>query len=348
MSSHIVGLDIGQTAVRAVEARAARNNGPVDVRAYQEAPLPEGAVRGGEIVEPTAVATILKKMWVDGKFGTKKVMIGMGDQKVVARDIVMPRLSGGEIRDLLPMRVQELIPMPVAEAILDFYPVAEGPDGDEGPTVRGLLVAAYSDAVANNVAAVNRAGLHVVGVDFVPFALQRAVGQTGAGVSATVDVGATTTNVVIAADGVPDFVRIIPSGSDDVTRALAAQLEVPRELAERLKVAQGLHPEIVPPNDQKSAGIILDVTRELMTSIINTLRYYSSTHENTRVESLVLTGNGARLRGLPAAIAQSTGIALVAPTPFGRVKIPRSLSGFGVSEALRAGTAVGLAMGARA
>lgn len=347
MSSHIVGVDIGQTAIRAVEARSVRN-GPIEVRAYQEAALPDGAVRGGEIVEPTAVATILKKMWVDGKFGTKDVILGMGDQKVVARDLVMPKLSQGEIRDLLPLRVQELIPMPVAEAIIDFYPIAEAASTDEGPAVRGLLVAAYADAVANNVAAVKRAGLQVVDVDFVPFALQRAVGSTGEGVSAIVDVGATTTNVVVSAHGVPDFVRIIPAGSDDATRALVTQLEVPRDQAERLKVAQGLHPEIVPPNDAKSAGIILDVTRELMTSIINTLRYYSSTHDNARVESLVLTGNGARLRGLPAALAQSTGIALVAPAPFARVRLPRTLASFGVSEALRAGTAIGLAMGARA
>lgn len=85
-----------------------------------------------------------------------------------------------------------------------------------------------------------------------------------------------------------------------------------------------------------------------MTSIINTLRYYSSTHDNARVESLVLTGNGARLRGLPAALAQSTGITLVAPAPFSRVKMPKSLGSFGVSEALRAGAAVGLAMGVQA
>lgn len=344
MSSHVVGVDIGQTAIRAVEAKASKN-GPIEVRAYHEAALPDGAIRNGEVIEPTAVATILKKMWVDAKFGTKDVLLGMGDQKVVARDLVMPKLTQKEIRDLLPLRVQELIPMPVAEAIIDFYPIADAAPSDEGPTVRGLLIAAYADAVSTNVKAVARAGLRVVGVDFVPFALHRAVGARSEGVSAIVDIGATTTNVVVSANGVPDFVRIIPSGSDDATRALVTQLEVPRDQAEKLKVAQGLHPEIVPPNDAKSAGVILDTTRELMTSVINTLRYYSSTHENARVESLVLTGNGARLRGLPAALAQSTGITLIAPSPFERVRMPKSLASFGVSEALRAGAAVGLAMG---
>lgn len=237
--------------------------------------------------------------------------------------------------------------MPVADAILDFYPVADAPPTEEGPSVRGLLVAAYAAAVTTNVNVLRRAGLQVVDVDFVPFALQRAVGLAGEGVSAVIDVGATTTNVVISASGVPDFVRIIPAGGDDATRALIAELDVPRDQAEQLKLAQGLTNEIVAPNTAKSAAIVLNVTRELVTSIINTLRYYSSTHDNARVDNLVLTGNGARMKGFPAALVQATGITVVPPEPFGRVKMPKALGGFGVSEALTAGTALGLAMGAR-
>lgn len=346
MNKHIVAVDIGYTAIRAVEAKLGRNDA-IEIKAYHEALVPEGAVRGGEVVEPTAVAAIIKTMWAAGKFGTKDVVLGMGDQQVVARDLVMPKLSRSEIAELLPLRLQELIPMPVGEAILDFYPFADAAPTDEGPMVKGLLIAAYADAVKHNVDALKRAGLNPVAVDFVPFALHRAMGHRGTGVSAIVDIGATTTNVVISTDGIANFVRIIPAGSDDVTRALGAQLEIPRDQAEALKISQGLDSELVPPNDLKSAGIIVEVTRELMTSIINTLRFYSSTHGSARVDSLVLTGNGARMRGLPAALAHSTGANLVAPAPFGHVKMPKSLASFGVSEALRSGTAFGLAMGMR-
>lgn len=343
-NQHIVAVDIGQTAIRAAEAKLGRG-GEIEIRAYKEEALPDGAVRSGEVVEPTTVASVLKRLWAEAKFGTKDVVLGMGDQKVVARDLVMPKLPEKDIKGLLPLRVQELIPMPVGEAILDFYPYADAPATDEGPMVKGLLIAAYSDAVLTNVNAVKRAGLQVVAVDFVPFALQRAIGVAGEGVSAIVDIGATTTNIVVAENGIPDFVRIIPGGSDDVTRALATQLEIPRDEAESLKIAQGLHPELVPPNDARSAGIIVEVTRELLTSIINTLRYYSSTHDNVVVQSLVLTGNGARMRGLPATVAHSTGITVVAPEPFARVRMPKALAGFGVSEALRCGPVIGLAMG---
>ena len=346
MNKHIVAVDIGQTAIRAIEAKLGRNRA-IEVKAYHEAPLPEGAVRGGEVAEPTTVATIVKKMWAVAKFGTKDVVLAMGDQRVVARDLVIPKLSQWEIAELLPLRAQELIPMPVSEAILDFYPFADATATDEGPMVKGLLVAAYADAVTNNVNALKRAGLQPVAVDFAPFALHRAMGHRGKGVGAIVDIGATTTNIIVSSEGTADFVRIIPAGSDDVTRALASQLEIPRDHAESLKISQGLHPDLVPPNDAKSAGIIMDVTRELMTSIINTLRFYSSTHENVRVESVVLTGNGARMRGLPAALAQATGVNLVAPQPFADLKLPKSMSSFGVSEALRFGTAFGLVLGMR-
>jgi type IV pilus assembly protein PilM len=347
MSSQYVAVDIGQTAIRAVETRTGRG-GATEIRACQEEALPDGAVRGGEVLEPTTVASALKRLWSAGKFTSRDVVLGMGDQKVVARDLVMPKVSRKDIVALLPLRVQELIPMPVADAVLDFYPIADAAPTDEGPMIRGLLIAAYNDAVTNNVEAVRRAGLQTRAVDFVPFALHRSIGHKGKGVCAVVDIGASTTNVLVSRDGIPDFVRIIPAGSDDVTRALVSQLEIPRDQAEDLKIAQGLHPEIVPPNDARSAGIIVEVTRELMTSIINTLRYYSSTHDGVRVDSLVLTGNGARMRGLPATLAHSTGISLVAPEPFAHVRLPKALSNFGVSDALRFSTAFGLAMGGAA
>jgi type IV pilus assembly protein PilM len=347
MSNHIVGVDIDPTAIRAVEAKVSPR-GSVEVRAYHEVALPEGAVNNGQVVEPSTVATVLKRMWSDAKFGTKNVVLGIGDQKVIARDLVLPRLTPGALRELLPTRVQEFIPMPVGEAILDFYPVAEAPATSEGPAVRGLLVAAYADAVTANVAAVERAGLHVVGVDFLPFALHRAVGLASAGLSAIVDVSATATNVVISVGGVPDFVRVIPMGSEDAVRALLAKRELPRDQAARLAFAQGVAAEVVPPNDAESAAVTRESHRELLTSIVNTLRYYSSTHGNAQVRSLVLTGHAPSIREFPEAIVASTGVVLETPAPFARVRMPRALRQMGGAEALRASMAIGLAMGARA
>src|SRR5213594_3099838 len=112
-----VGLDIGSTAVRAAEMTVGEV--PTVLRAAQ-VPLPEGAVENGEVRQPAAVSDALRELWGVGGFKSKQVHLGVGNQRVVVREISLPYLPPKELRDALGFQVQEFIPMPVEEAQLDF------------------------------------------------------------------------------------------------------------------------------------------------------------------------------------------------------------------------------------
>ena len=144
MATTVVGLDIGSESLRGVELKHAKKSQPTVVR-YHEVPLPPGAVKSGEVVEVHTVAAALKHLWSTAGFGTKKVVLGMGNPRVLVRDLTVARLSQKEIRQSLAFQVQEMLPVPVADALLDFYPVSEG-QSDAGPVLHGLLVAAVKDA----------------------------------------------------------------------------------------------------------------------------------------------------------------------------------------------------------
>lgn len=315
MTAHIVGLDIGETAVRGVEVRMMPKTGPSILR-YHEVPLLDGAVRSGEVLEVNTVAAALKRLWLDGKFKTKDVVIGMGNQKVLARDLTVPRMPLASIRESLPFHVQDLIQVPVADALLDFYPIAEV-ESENGPAVSGLLIAAVKEAVMINLRAVREAGLSPVGVDLIGFALQRVLGRSTGETTALIDVGASTTNVVLAIDGVPRFVRIIPAGGDDVTRALMSRLEIERQQAEGLKRSIGLAPASVPPELRTAAGVIEETSGELLSSLRNTLKYFANTRHDGTAHRIALTGGGARLSGFAQALGAMTRAPITPIQPFG-------------------------------
>lgn len=346
MAKTIVGLDIGSTMLRAVEVADAGKSRP-QLRRYHEVPVPDGAVSRGEVIEPNTVATALKRLWSEGGFGSKHVVLGMGNQRVLARDLTVPKAPIARIRESLPFQVQDMLPLPVAEALLDFYPVSEGMS-EHGPVVHGLLIAAVEEAVLGNIKAVQLAGLTPVEVDLIPFALDRALlaRQGESGTVSIVDVGAHTTSVVIAANGVPQFVRIIPTGSGDLTQTLATRLEIPFQEAERAKRALGLASAVHSTEEERAVGIIYEVVNDLLGSLRNTIGYYVNTRPSETVSHIVLTGGGAGLPGFSDALGQVTRLPVVAADPYPSVTLARSLRADDLRER-RASLAValGLALG---
>ncbi|MDN4643474.1 type IV pilus assembly protein PilM [Arthrobacter sp. PsM3] len=345
MPSRVVGVDIGSTALRAVEVANPEKARPTVLR-YFEVPLPVGAVNHGEVADQPAVTAAFKKLWSEGGFKSKTVALGLGNQRVLVRDLVVPLAPLRMIRESLPFQVQDMLPVPVSEAQLDFYPTSEeaGPDG---PTANGLLVAARKEALLGNVEAVRRAGLLTVDVDLIPFALTRLLLRRGEaeGGMAVIDVGASTASIVIANDGVPQFVRLIPTGGLDLTVALAARLAISADDAEKLKRNIGLRSLRDVPEDQHEAlRVIHELSIELLDSLRNTVTYFLKTRPQETIGRLVLTGGGAKLPGFAEALSEMTRLDVVMADPFGGVGLTRGLGPGPGSMAV----ALGLAIGERA
>src|SRR6266516_1974192 len=106
-----VGLDIGSTGVRAAEL-AMRGTPPTLVRVGQ-VPLPAGAVASGEVRDANVVAEAIRELWRRGKFGSKEVILGVANQRVVVREVSLPWLADKELRASLPFQVQEYVPIPL-------------------------------------------------------------------------------------------------------------------------------------------------------------------------------------------------------------------------------------------
>jgi type IV pilus assembly protein PilM len=347
MAKRIVGVDIGSTSLRAVELEGAERARPVLTR-YHEVPLPDGSVKRGEVLEVNTVAAAFSKLWSEGGFSGKNVVLGIGGQSVISRDLTVPRMPLDQIRESLQFQAQDLLPVPVSEAVLDFYPI-EDEAGDGPPMVRGLLIAAIKQAVTSNLSAAMEAGLNPVQMDLIPFALTRASGTAGeAGTAvAQIDVGANTTNVVICIDGVPHFVRIIPAGGDDVTRALMRRLEISHDEGEQLKHRVGLTGAGA-PEDRPALEAVYAAAGELLTSIRNTLAYFSA-HSPARLGTVVLSGGGARLEGFAKAVAETTRTVVVPAEPVARISVaPRLAATADAATVERYSVALGLALGSAA
>lgn len=341
-----IGLDVGSTAVRAAEL--AEGSPPTVVRAAQ-VPLPAGAVENGEVREVEAVSEGLRELWTRGGFKSRKVWMGVGNQRVVVREIALPTMPEKELRQSLGFQVQEFIPMPVDEAVLDYHLIEEL-EVDGRQMLRLLLVAAQKAMVDTLVTSATNAKLEPMGLDLVPFAMVRAVGATGAGMElertggeAVVDVGAHVTNIVVHAAGETRFVRILPSGGRDITVAIARGLTVEDEVAERLKRGEMVEDSTATP--EQALEVAMQRATQFVDEIRSSLEFYTAQTQGARIERLLISGGGSKLAGFIDIVRQRIPVTVEPGRVFSKVGSQLSLSEDAQAEAEPVlATAVGLAI----
>lgn len=303
MSSHVIGLDVGTHAVRAVELSMGRGR-PV-LQKMAQVTLPRGAVVAGEVFDIPAVSSALRRLWREGGFASKDVVVGVANARVVARVADLPKLTEAELRSSLQYQVQDLIPIPADEAELDFQIVdehipASEPGGED--KTRVLLVAAHREMLRSLMAALEGAGLKASRVDLIPFALIRALSgpaflsEEEAGPEVIVSSGAGVTNVVVHQNGIAQFARTLPVGGANVTDSLAEELGVEADHAEALKRAE-------PDHEGSSTAIA-----PLVSEVAGSLDFHLAQGAGGELQRVVLSGGGARLLAFRRVLEDQLGV----------------------------------------
>lgn len=341
-TANVVGLDVGSTSIRAVGVTEHRNR-PV-ITEYGKIPLGTGAVIGGVVKDRRAVSSALRQLWSQHAFGTKDVTLGVTHQQVIVREIDIPNLTKRELRRALPHLVRDVLPLPPDQAVLDFFPLEQP---GKSPTVHGLLIAAPKEAVMDMISAVEGSGLRVAHVDLSCFAALRAAAHLAGDTEALVDIGATGTNIVFHTAGVPNIVRSIPRGGNEITSLVATRLSVTTQEAEKTKRRVGLTHE-AERADVDAAEAIAEGIRPLVTEIRTSLGYFAQVNPERQVKRLALVGGASMLSGLPAALTRELGVPAYLSDPLQRVGSGSGNPGQDKLERQRssAAVAIGLTLGA--
>ena len=285
MAKTIVGLEITEESLRAVELTRGRR--PTLVAAG-EVPLPPGAARDSEVLEPDVIAMAVAQLWGQARIKAKDVVVGVANRRILVREHSTPALRPDLMRAALPFDVQDLLPVPPEQAVLDFYPISQS-DGQ----VHGLLVAAVAEAIEAIITSLNRAKVKTSAVDFVPFGLARVakvIAPPGETV-AVIAIDEHTTNLVVAQDGIPRFARIIPldlgTSSAPGEKATAPGQQVTDQLPAARRAVDFSVADSAPP-----------AVADLVGRIRNTLSFHASRPGATAASTIFLTGPGIDAPGL--------------------------------------------------
>jgi type IV pilus assembly protein PilM len=342
---HIIGLDLGATAVRATVLEPCMVDGrrSVTVHGMGRIGLAPGVLVNGVVQEPGALTVALKQLWHENKFAGNRVVLGIANQQVLVRDITIPDLDPAQRAKALPFQAREVVALPIDQVVLDFCQLGDA--DPETNLMRGLLLATPREPVLVAVSAVERAGLTVGRVDLSSFGSLRSLADEEPAVEAIIDLGAHLTTIMIHDHGVPKLVRTLARGGQQLTEQLADRMDISQQEAEAAKCDVDLDDDL-----SELTRMVNEALRPLLAEIRTSVQYFRSSNTGTQIERISLTGGGASLRGMATRLREQIGLptGIVDPTQhIGNQHSPKHAAlGHGVPDF--SAVSIGLAMGAAA
>ena len=286
-------------------------------------------------------------LFIITKSPRENTILVYSSRRMVFREADFPYMSLADLRSTLPFQAKGMIPLPIEESELDFVPLSVVDDEQNGKQLHGILVATLRGGLEKTAYTAEEAGFVITSIDAGPFALARLFSDTNqAQTEAVVNINGNCTDVIVLNNGKPAYMRVVPSGADDVSDAIANALSISFEDAERIKNQIGLQNVTGDERLEKAEEVIRETTAQLIVGIRNTLNMYDVDHADSTISGIILTGTGARLIGLPPVLASSINKMVRIGDPFIRFKLSKEVERQNiVAHAVDLGGVLGLVIG---
>ncbi len=343
-SKEVVGLDIGSSAVKAVELRSAGKG--FKVTAFGVEPVPPDSIVDGAIVDGAAVSEAIKRLFENKAFKTKEVAASLSGNAVIVKKISLPVMTEQELSESIHWEAEQYIPFDIQDVNLDYQVLDPGTGADGKGTMDVLLVAAKKEKIADYTGVITQAGRTPVVVDVDAFALQNAYEMNYAPEAGTVVVllnaGASAININILSGDQSLFTRDISMGGNAYTEALQKEIGLTFEHAEQAK--RGLPVEGVTPDEVKP--VLHAMTENVLLEIQKTFDFFKATAASDRIDRILLSGGASSVDGFAAAVGERFGAPVELLDPFKKIAFDAQKLGMSDVDHLvpTAAVAVGLAL----
>ncbi len=235
--SYAIGLDIGTTSVKAVQASIRSGRLCLERVGYAEV-SPELMNEDPTMAQANAVSEALERMPV-----SQSLVVGaLPGQAVVIRYKMFPEYEGAGLEQAVQTEAAQNIPYEMSDVMLDWSMLDHVADGDKSK-MKVLMVAALYDNITNRVLIADAADIQYGALSVDSLALADAAEgcdflRVGESV-ALINLGAANTSIHFIKDGISNFIRDVNWGARDCVQAIAKSRRCDLKQAQREMLEAG-------------------------------------------------------------------------------------------------------------
>jgi type IV pilus assembly protein PilM len=291
----IVGLDIGSSALKAVELKPVRGGFELLHIAHEN--LQSDTIVDGHIIDLNHVSDCINRIWNDQSIKTNQVATSLSGHAVIVKKISLAAMSEEELDEQIHWEAEQYIPFDIND--VNLYHEVIGYD-QSGQHMDVLLVACKRDKIAQFTQVISQTGKQPVIVDVDAFALQNAyeVNYNPPPNLTTVllDIGASVMTINVVRGTTSIFTRDISAGGNQYTDLLQKEMDLTFEQAEALK--RGAHMTAELPGEQVEHSI-RSVSEMLGMEIQRTLDFFRATAvDSPAIDRMLIAGGSSKVTHL--------------------------------------------------
>jgi len=312
-------LDIGSSSIRLCELTQTKAG--YQLTKYYQREVSSDPAQDEETRRKARVATI-KTLVKEARVRTRKTILSVPGRSVFTRARTLPPVPEYKVSQIVGYEIRQQIPFPLEQIALDYQILNRTESGSYDVMMAAIKV----DVVEKHLDILRETKSAIDVVDVSPFAVYNWLKHTGefgtdGECVAVLDLGATTTEIVIERGNQFRFTRPLNMGGNDVTNALAAALGAKFADAEKFKRERAFAPTGDPARDGRMGEVLSPVLSRLVSEVSRSFGYFRSLPGGGMVDRVIVTGGGACLRNIVPYLQRQLGI---------EVRIARPLAGLAI------------------
>lgn len=337
-STSYLGIDIGNASVKIIELERGYGRPRLKNYGFAERSRSVGSGRTEEVIQTSA--SVITKICKEAGFASKDAVSALHNFDVFSSVINVPSSRHELLAESIKIEARKFVPMQMEDVILDWKVLTledaardkkgkagsrEAPlFGEEDKTVDVLLTAAPRRLVKKYVDIFKIAELNLLSLETESFAFIRALMDARDDAPILLlDIGAVSTDIIIAERQAPIIIRSIDVGGDSITAAIAKNMRIALERAEQFKRDVG----VFDGKTGEDTRMITEIIGSSFMPVINEIQYSIDLYKSRSrsLEKIVLSGGGSRMAGLSDFLQTTFYLPVYMGNPWYKIETPPEL-----------------------
>ncbi|WP_187296301.1 type IV pilus assembly protein PilM [Tepidibacter mesophilus] len=305
-NNKVLSIDIGSKNIKIVVGKQSKNTVLVEKAVMIE--TPPNSYKDGNILNIEKLKSVITEYIQSQNIKTKKTIFTVQSTLIINREITLPVAKKEEEMDtMVRFEIEQYLPIMFDEYVIE-YKILET-FIEEGIKKGRIIVAALPKTIAEDcLKFIKELNLTPVALDMNSNAISKLceseviINDENSSLDKTVaviDIGHNHINLNMISNGIVEFSRIIPVGSNEIDINIANMLNLSLEEAEKRKIENS---NLNNNNSLISLEMLNDVVKDSVNNWIQEIRrlfrYYENTKRDNRIEEIYLYGGGSQTKGL--------------------------------------------------